>query len=400
MSDAPHPFRVVDTGGLTPNTSAPFVREIEQQAETALGEAAGILFVVDARVGASGIDIELASLLRRRNKPIILVANKVEGPRTELLVHDLERLGLGAAIAVSAEHGLGVDRLLASVAQMLDGCPAEEREDPAGPRPLSVAIVGRPNVGKSSLLNRLLGEERVVVSERPGTTRDAIDTLLEVGSQSYRLIDTAGIRRRGKVQRGVERFSVAGARKNIERCDVAVLVLDGGEEFTIQDAHIAGHIQDAYKPMLVAVNKWDLVQEPEQAAKDWAERMRRRLRFVKEVPMLLVSARSGQRVTKLLRGADALYETSGRWIPTPALNRWLKTVMGGMGSPATGQSFRVFYGTQTDVHPPRILLFCNDPRRLHFSTQRHLENSLRQTFGFGSAPIRLELRARRQARGQ
>jgi GTP-binding protein len=256
-------------------------------------------------------------------------------------------------------------------------------------------------VGKSSLLNRLVGEERAVVSELPGTTRDPIDTWLEIDDRRYRLIDTAGIRRGGRVQLRVERFSVTRARRNIERCDVAVLVLDGSREFAAQDAHIAGYVRDAFKPMVVAVNKWDLVEQREDAAKRWADRILTRLKFAKEVPLMLVSARSGQRVTKILDHVDALHAAAGITVPTVELNRWLQEEVAPATrrAPARGDLLRLYYVTQTGIRPPTFAFFCNDPRRVHFSLRRQLDNSLRRRFAFSGAPLRLEFRPRREGRG-
>jgi len=396
VDDTTPPFELVDTGGLIPGArDVPFAGEIEQQAETALQDAALALFVIDGRAGPSGTDLELAARLRRRAVPLILVANKVDGPRQEAQIVDALRLGLGEAVAVSAEHGLGLAELIDAIEQVVAEVPdcGEEVFEEFGVR---VAVVGRPNVGKSSLVNRLVGEERVVVSEIPGTTRDAIDTRLELGDRRYVLIDTAGIRRRGKVMVRVERSSVARARQNIERCDVAVLVLDASQEFAAQDAHVAGHVNDALKPMVVAVNKWDLIEDREEAAKQWAERLRSRLKFAKSAPMVLLSARSGQRVTRVLDEVDGLYAQAGIEVPTVQVNRWLQDVAGPqMARPAGGDGLRVYYATQTGVRPPTFALFCNDPRRVHFSFKRRLENTLRERFGFGGAPIRLQFRARR-----
>jgi GTP-binding protein len=259
--------------------------------------------------------------------------------------------------------------------------------------------VGRPNVGKSSLLNRLVGEERVLVSDVPGTTRDAVDTLLTLDDRRYRLIDTAGIRRRGRVQRRAERFSVARARSNIERCDVAVLVLDAAAGFAAQDAHIAGYIQKSFKPLVVAVNKWDLIERREEEAKRWMERVSERLRFVKRAPMVLISAKTGQRVVRVLDEVDRLYADGGRTVGTADLNRWLQQTAGPqLHAPSRGRSLRLYYATQTGVHPPSFLLFCNDARLVHFSFKRHLENSLRERFVFGGSPIRLTFRNRREER--
>jgi GTP-binding protein len=397
VTDAPRPFRLVDTGGLTPNTAAPFASEIADQADAAMVEAALVLFVVDARAGATAVDREVTEILRRRGVPLLLVANKIDAPKVEHLADDLYELGLGEPVPVSAEHGLGVSLLLEKIDGLIDldaaaGDPPEEEA-----RPLHVAIVGRPNVGKSSLLNRLVGEERVLVSDVPGTTRDAVDTLLTVDDRRYRLIDTAGIRRRGRVQRRAERFSVARARVNIERCDVAVLVLDAAAGFAAQDAHIAGYIQDSFKPLVVAVNKWDLIEQREEEAKRWKERVSDRLRFVKRAPMILISAKTGQRVVRVLDEVDRLYADAGRTVGTSELNRWLQETAGPqVNAPSRGRSLRLYYATQTGVRPPRFVLFCNDARLVHFSFRRHLENSLRERFGFGGAPIRLAFRNRRQ----
>jgi GTP-binding protein len=392
-------FRLVDTGGLTPRTAAPFAQEIAEQAEAALEEALGMLFVVDARAGATAVDLELAQMLRRRSIPVMLVANKADGERIDIAAQELCELGLGDPVPVSAEHGRGIDTLLARVAEWIDRDTAPSPSPESGDAPLRVAIVGRPNVGKSSLLNRLVGEERAVVSDVPGTTRDAVDTLLEIAERRYCLIDTAGIRRRGKPRHVAERFSVIRARQNIERCDVVVLVLDASQELAAQDAHIAGYVLDAYKPMVVAVNKWDLIEEREAAAKEWLERVRHRLKFAKQVPLLLLSAKTGQRVTRLLDIVDEVRAAAGLRVSTVDLNRWLEEARGRDGSTAAqGQGFRLFYATQTGVHPPSFLMFCNDPRRAHFSVRRHLENSLRDHFGFGPAPIRLEFRRRRPPR--
>ena len=395
VRDADSPFRIVDTGGLTPNTAAPFADEIEHQAANAMEEASCLIFVTDARTGITAVDREVSEFLRKRGLPILIVANKVDGPKVEASVNELYELGLGEPIAVSAEHNLGVDELLTAIEQTLveHGTRPSEADD-AAPRPLNVAIVGRPNVGKSSLLNRLLGEERVLVSEIPGTTRDSIDTLLRAGDRHYRLIDTAGIRRRGRVQMRAERFSVAQARKNIDRCDVAILVLDASEPFAAQDAHVAGYVSDAFTPLVVAVNKWDLIEGREEQAKHWAAEVRHRLRFVKQAPMVLISAKTGQRVSRVLEHADELYAAAGIEVPTPEVNRWLQSVEHRPSS-AGRRAPRLLYATQTGTRPPRFVVFCNDPAKIHFSFRRHLENSLRERFEFGGAPIRLEFRSRR-----
>jgi GTP-binding protein len=264
-----------------------------------------------------------------------------------------------------------------------------------------VAIVGRPNVGKSSLLNKLVGEERVMVSDIPGTTRDSVDSLLTVGERRYRLIDTAGIRKRGKTRLTAERFSVVRARQNIERCDVAILVLDADAGFAAQDAHIGGYIDDSFKPMVIAVNKWDLMNDRERQAKQWEELVRDKLKFARRAPMILISAKTGQRVLKLLDRVDELHAAAGQRIPTPELNRWLQRVAGQQtGKTAGGRSLNLFYVTQAGVHPPRFLLFCNNAGLVHFSFKRYLINTLTEQFGFGGAPVKLDFRSRRKGREQ
>jgi GTP-binding protein len=275
----------------------------------------------------------------------------------------------------------------------------EEEGDATEERPVRVAIVGRPNVGKSALLNRLVGEDRVMVSAVPGTTRDAVDTLLVRDGRRYLLVDTAGIRRKGKVRQTAEVLSVVLARRSIERADVVVLVLDADAGFAAQDAHVAGYAWAAYKPVVVAVNKWDLIEGREEAARTWEEEIRYRLRFAKRVPMVLVSAKTGQRVEKILERVDDLHDRASVRVSTPELNRWLDDVARSeRASPAQGRSINLLYATQTGVRPPRFLLFCNEPKRVHFSLRGFLDNSLRERFGFGSVPIRLDFR-RRRSRG-
>jgi GTP-binding protein len=393
VRDAARPFRLVDTGGLMPGEAVPLAREIDRQAAAALAEASVVLFLVDARAGATGLDEELAGMLLRRGCRVLLVANKVDSPRTDTRVAELHRLGCGVPLEISAEHGDGVAELVDALVESLP----ESGPEAASDRCLGVAIVGRPNVGKSSLVNRLLGEERVLVSEQPGTTRDAVDTLLEIGERRYRLVDTAGLRRPGRVRHVVERFSAQRARQNIERCDVAVLVLDATDQLAAQDAHVAGYILDALKPMVVVVNKWDLVDAREAAVKGWEERIRFRLRFTHGAPLVFASAVTGQRVLKILDRVDEVHAAGGVRVPTQLLNRWLQTHAVAGSRSDRGPGLRVFYATQTGVHPPSFVLFCNHPERAHFSLRRHIENSLRESFGFGPAPIRLEFRGRREA---
>jgi GTPase len=389
------PFRIVDTGGLRWD-DVEFGPEILLQAEAALVEAKLVLLVVNGRTGATALDTEVASFLRRRGADVLLVANKVDGPGQEDAIHELHALGLGEPFGVSAEHGRGIDELLTAIDAKLPDAEPDPEEAPVD-EPIKVALVGRPNVGKSSLLNRLVGEQRMMVSDVPGTTRDAVDTLLTSQGRRYLLVDTAGMRRKGRLREAAESLSAMRARQAIERADVVVLVLDGSEPIAAQDTHIAGLAVDAARPIVVAINKWDLVEEREVKAKDWEQEMRERLRFVKEVPFVLVSAKSGQRVVKILDRIDELFADAGKRVPTPALNTWLQEeAEKERRAPAKGGSVRLFYATQTGIRPPRFVVFCNEARRLHFSLRRHLENSLRDRFGFGASPLRLTFRSRRE----
>jgi GTP-binding protein len=400
VRDGDRPYRIADTGGLRWD-DVPFGAEILLQAEAALGEARLVLFVVDGRAGITALDLEVAAFLRRRGAPTLLVVNKVDGPAQEDGLSEWHALGLGEPMAVSAEHGGGFDALREEIeARITQGAGA-------GPVPahaeegIKIALVGRPNVGKSSLLNRLVGEERMVVSDIPGTTRDAVDTALRYRGRSYVLVDTAGLRRKGRVHRVAESLSVMRARQAIERADVVVLVLDGSDAIAAQDAHIAGYAVEAARPVVVAVNKWDLVEGREAQAKAWAQEIRTRLRFVKEVPVVLVSAKSGQRVAKILDRVQEVYDDASKRVPTPELNRWLQDeAEKERRAPAKGGSVRLFYATQTGIRPPRFVLFCNEARRLHFSLRRHLENSLRERFAFGASPLRLTFRSRRERPGR
>lgn len=385
--------RLVDTGGLTPNTAAPFAEEIMRQATVAVAEASVLILVVDGRAGATAVDRDVAALLRKSDVPIVLVANKIDAESLEPFVHELHELGLGEPIGVSAEHGRGMEDLYERLETYLVSAPAAVDADEDADRPLRVAIVGRPNVGKSSLLNRLVGEQRVVVSDVPGTTRDSIDTLLTLADRRYLLIDTAGIRRPGRIRERVERFSIVQAKANIERCDVAVLVLDAAQGIGAQDTHIAGYVHDAAKPIVVAVNKWDLVEGREQQAKEWEQDVHERLRFVKNTPLVLISALTGQRAVRVLDYVDEAHAAGGIRVATGELNRWLEQAAANQRQGGK-QGFRVYYATQTGVHPPRFVIFCNDPKKAHFSVKRYIENSLRERFGFRAAPLRLQFRPR------
>jgi GTP-binding protein len=398
VDDVPTPFRVVDTGGLLPDGGAPYAEEIERQVRAAIAEADCLVFVVDAVSGLTAVDRDVATILRRSGRPVILAANKVDTPKAEPLVHALHELGLGDPVGVSAEHGLGVDDLVDRIEEILAGRPVATAAEDTLPE-IRLALVGRPNVGKSSILNRLAGQERAVVSEVPGTTRDTVDTLVVAGPRRYRVIDTAGMRPRFRTGPAVERVAVDHAARSIVRCDVAFLVLDGTAPISTHDAHIAGLVLDARRPLVVAVNKWDLVEEREDAVRRIEVEIHDRLAFARGVPIVFLSARTGQRVSRLLELAAALYESAGREIPTAELNRWLREVCGPDVEVAGRGSLRVFYATQIGTRPPRFLVFCNEPRRASAPFRRHLESALRERFGLEHVPVRLAFRGRRDSSG-
>ncbi|NLT41127.1 MAG: ribosome biogenesis GTPase Der [Anaerolineae bacterium] len=397
-------FLLVDTGGLevipaagaegqwTPLAvdSVPFVRAMKAQAEIAIDEADVIVFVVDAASGLSAADEAVTDILRRTNKPVVLAANKADNTALRQAAAEFYALGIGEPYAISAYHGVGTGDLLDAIVQQV-----QEVETPPEP-PASgaqIAIVGRPNVGKSALLNRIIGEERVIVSDVAGTTRDSIDTEIEYEGQTLTLIDTAGIRRRGRIDRGVERYSVLRALKSVERADVALLVLDATQMVTAQDAHVAGYILEANKSVVVVVNKWDLMP-PGQETRDQAMKVvRQELRFLDYVPVLFVSALTGQGLQKLLPTAVEVNEQRHVRVPTGELNRLVREVSTRINPPSKGgRRLRVYYSTQPGVDPPTFVFFVNDRRLVHFGYTRFIENRIRERYPFTGTPIRIEYR--------
>jgi GTP-binding protein len=395
-------FIVVDTGGLelslegsTPETrlgfeagsaSKLFLAEIRAQAEIAMDEAEVIVFLVDAEAGLTPSDQEVAELLRRTTKPVILVANKADNPKRRSEAVEFYTLGLGDPIPVSALHGAGTGDLLDAVVESFpfsDGA-AEEDEHP------KIAILGRPNVGKSSLLNRLLGEERVIVSDVPGTTRDAIDTRITYEGEELILIDTAGIRRRGKIKPGVEKHSFLRAMKAVNRADVCLLLLDAHQLITTQDTHIAGYILQEAKGVVVIVNKWDLIEKDTYTINAYTEQIRSNLKFLDYVPVLFISAKTGQRAHKVLSMAMVVQQARLQRIPTGELNRLLREAVA-KHPPKGGKRYRLkfFYATQVGVAPPTFVFFVNDRELVHFTYERYLENQLRERYEFLGTPVRL-----------
>jgi GTP-binding protein len=389
-------FTVVDTGGLlddreiVSSTLAEIARHTREQATSAIDEADVIVFVVDVKAGLTSGDHEVAELLRRADKPTILAANKADSLERRDNAVEFYELGLGEPVAISAYHGGGTGDLLDRVVEALP--EVEEEEETEGPR---IAIAGRPNVGKSRLLNALLGQERAIVSDVPGTTRDSLDTQIEWAGQPLTLIDTAGIRRRGRVEQGIERFSVLRSMRAIDRCDVVLLVVDATEGFTAQDLHIAGYVEDQKKGMVLVVNKWDLVEKDGRTMDEYRAKAQEALAFMPYVPLVFISAKFGQRVHQVLETALNVVGERERRVPTAGLNKLLREAVA-KHPPASkpGKWLKFYYATQADVAPPTFVFFCNDPEHLHFSYRRYLENEIRGEWGFVGTPIRMSFRSR------
>lgn len=395
-------FRLVDTGGLYGATEDPLQALVTEQGRRAIDSADLFVFLVDGREGFVSGDRELARLLRATGKPIVLAVNKMDDRRARELALEFYETGIEPVVEIAAEHGQAVNDLLDAVVERVRHAAAAAPSGPAVEDEISVAIVGRPNVGKSSLVNRLVREERVIVSDIPGTTRDAIDTVLRWHGLVFRLIDTAGIRRPGRVARSgqVESISVIVARRAIERADVAVLVLDATEGATDQDAAIAGEAERAGCGVIVAANKWDLTKgRGPDFVKGFDEEVRRGLKFLAYAPLLHVSATTGERTPKLLETVQAVAEARRRRVPTSELNRFIEAVTAVHPPASPGRrEVRILYTAQTMVAPPTFVFFTNVATKFHFSYQRFLENRLREAFGFEGTPIRMHVR-RREGRG-
>lgn len=405
-------FDIVDTGGIDPtNTaSAPgkiplsigsseFIREIRYQAEIAIQEADAVLFITDVISGVTPADLEVAQILRRHQvdrdghawPPVLLVVNKADSEARRAQALQFYELGMGDPFPISALHGTGTGDLLDELVACLPS-QAEEEEDQS----VKIAIAGKPNAGKSSLLNKLLGEERAIVSPIPGTTRDAVDTKLVYEDIPITLIDTAGIRRRGRIEPGVEKYSVLRAMQAIERADVVLLVIDAVSGITSQDTHIAGFVIDAWKSAVVLVNKWDLIEKDNTTMLEYTRQIRQELNFMEYVPVLFISATSGQRVSKVLPTALQVQEERLVRLSTSQLNQILQRAQDQHPAPShAGRQLKIYYGTQVRSDPPTFLMYVNDPTLGHFSYMRYLENRIREVYPFLGTPIRLVMRPRR-----
>jgi GTP-binding protein len=417
-------FTLVDTGGLELEPGTHIEARVQDQARVAMEEADVILFVVDAAAGLAPLDHEVADRLRRTSKPTILVINKADNPRLEQEGAEFYALGMDPAITISAQHGRNTGDLADMIVDALPPAPEAEPEpawtdDSLSPDELAelaetemgpprVAIVGRPNTGKSTFVNRVLGQERMIVSDIPGTTRDPVDTAVVVDDEPLVLVDTAGIRRRGSVQRGIERYSVLRSMKAIDRADVAVVMTDAIEGYTAQDAHVVGHVLEAGKGIVLVLNKWDAVEKDGHTADEWLKVLRREAPYLAWADIVFASAQTGQRVERILREARRVAEERYRRVPTADLNRVVTdAVRAHPPSHVRNRLGKVLYATQVAVAPPTFVIFVNDPELIHFSYRRYLENRIRDEYGFLGTPIRLIFRAReseesarRSARGR
>lgn len=386
-------FIIIDTGGIRFDEGDIFAREVKLQAELAIDEAGVIILVVDAREGITHEDEQVADMLRKSNRPVVLAANKVENFNKQLEYYEFYNLGLGDPIPLSAMHGLNTNDLLDAVVNKFG--PAREEEDEIDA--IKIAIVGRPNVGKSSMINSLLGEDRVIVSDIPGTTRDAIDTPFEYQGQNYVLIDTAGIRRKSRIREATERYSVIRSLKSIERADVVLIMLDATEGVLEQDKRIAGYVHEQAKANIMVVNKWDLVDKDGKTMHRFDQDIRDELKFLSYSPILYVSALTRKRIYQIIDIANFVVEQHHRRINTAELNQvvneatLLNPLPGG-----GGKKGRIYYTTQVRTAPPTFVYFANDPELVHFSYLRYLENVLRQNFGFEGTPIRQIVRQKKR----
>ncbi len=385
-----HQFTIIDTGGIEPNTDNEILRFMRTQAEIAIDHATVIILVCDLQTGVTAADMDVASMLQHCGKPVVLAVNKADRPgHTDPDVYEFYNLGLGDPIAISAIHGLGLDDMLdACVREFPPEAEAEEENDL-----IRVAIIGKPNVGKSSLVNRILGEERVIVSNVAGTTRDAVDSNFENEYGKYCFIDTAGMRKKSKVNDRVEQFSVLRATMAIDRADVCLILIDAQEGVTEQDTKVAGLAHEAGKASIIVVNKWDAVEKDDKTMDKMRAQVRNGFAFMPYAPILFISALTGQRVPKLFERINAVREMSMLRVRTGTLNSVLADATNRVQPPTDkGRRLKIYYMTQVGIQPPHFVVFCNDARLFHFSYQRYLENQIRNTFGLEGTPIRLTIR--------
>ena len=386
-----HSFTLIDTGGIEPESEDIIAVQMRRQAELAIETADVIVFLVDGREGMTAADEEVAAMLRKSNKPVVLAVNKLDAPKFNDAIYEFYSLGLGDPIIISAGQGLGLGDMLDEVCAHF---PEEVEEE--GEHPLNIAVVGKPNVGKSSLVNAILGEERCIVSNIPGTTRDAVDTAFTLDGEPYVLVDTAGIRRKRAVEdETIERYSVIRSLAAVRRADVVLIVVDAEQGLSEQDVKIAGYVHEEGKPSVLVVNKWDLIEKDTNTMNQFKKDMQVDLAFMDYVPFLFISAKTGQRVNKLLSAAKESYAQSVRRIKTGLLNDVVNEAISMTEPPAmSGRRLKIYYATEVSVQPPTFVFFVNDEALVHFSYRRYMENYFRKTFGFQGTPIKIIFRTR------
>lgn len=385
-----HEFNLIDTGGIDLRDE-PFLEQIRQQAEIAMDEADVIIFLVNGRDGVTVQDEQVAKILFRAKKPVILAVNKIDNPDMKPMIYDFYTLGMGEPYPISGSHGLGLGDLLDEVAKNF---PTEEEGDYPDDV-IKFSLIGRPNVGKSSLVNSFLGEERVIVSEVAGTTRDAVDTQYEYEDQPYVIIDTAGMRKKGKVYESTEKYSVLRALRAIERSDVVLVILNAEEGIQEQDKKIAGYAHEAGKAIIIVVNKWDAIEKDEKTMNVFTRKIREHFLFLDYAPIMFVSAISGKRVHSILQTINKVNENHSRRIQSSILNEVIADAVAMNPAPSDkGQRLRLYYVTQVAIQPPTFVVFVNEPELMHFSYERFLQNRIRESFDFEGTPLRLITRAR------
>ncbi len=385
-------FTVIDTGGIEPNSEELIPRKMREQAELAMEMADVILFVVDARSGVTPQDRDVALILLKTKKPVLLVANKVDNKNVPDNFYDFYELGFGEPIPVSSSIGLGTGDLLDEVIKNFPQNEGDEPDDDI----IKVAIVGKPNAGKSTLLNKLVGEERVIVSPIAGTTRDAIDSYIEIDGQKYMFIDTAGIRRKNKISENIEKYSILRAYTAVERADVVLIMIDADEGISEQDSKIAGMAHEAGKSSIIVVNKWDLIEKDNHTMKTFTKSIREELAFMMYAPLMFISAHTSQRVNKIKETIDFVYNEAAKRVSTGVLNDVIgEAVLMNQPPSDKGKRLKIYYATQVTVKPPTFAIFVNEKQLFHFSYQRYIENKLRENFGFEGTPLRLYIREKK-----
>lgn len=393
-----HKFTLIDTGGIEPRTDDILLRQMRAQAEIAIETCDVILFFTDGRAGLTADDEDVAAMLRRSGKPVILVVNKVDHQSLNDAIYDFYALGLGDPHPISSTNMLGLGDLLDEVVSLF---PEEAGEQDEEAHTIQIAVVGRPNVGKSSLVNRILGADRSMVSNIAGTTRDAIDTAFQLGEQRYNIIDTAGIRRKRAIEEeSIERYSIVRALAAVRRCDVALIVINAEDGVTEQDTKVAGYVHEEGKAAVIVVNKWDAIEKDTGTMEAFRKQVLESLKFMDYAPVVFISALTGQRVPKVLETATAVYGQASRRITTGLLNDVLADATASLQAPfINGRRLKIYYATQQSTCPPTFVFFVNDETLMHFAYQRYIENQFRKSFGFEGTPLRFILREKKQKEG-